>query len=199
MALSYASIAASILLASSTLLGCAASVAEPDEAAETVDEAGLAFGEATCATTTPDYTNNTIWPPSYVGPMYAATTGGYGHSDCTHAIVVDYANGTSYSSAIVAEPYTVPTTSGACGISHVRAKTYEQVGGAWVPFEETRLHGVWSGGVCTYQFDSGYGSLQLSTNPTRAIAQAYTTVCLLGACTTSYVGVKLRALTNDTQ
>ena len=204
MGLPRASLAASILLACSALGGCAATAVESDEAAvdseEATDEAALAFGEATCASSAyANVTAGTVWPASYTGPTYAATTGGYGQTDCTHAFIVDYSNGTSYSSVIDVNVGTVPTTQASCAASHVRAKTYEEVGGAWVPFEETQLHGTWFFGSCFYVHDTGYGPLQLSTNPTRVTAQAYSTICLLGVCLPNYVGVKVRASTNDTE
>lgn len=200
MALSRASLAASMLIACSALGGCVADAGEPDEVSadavdETVEEAGLAFGEATCATVTPTYTHHTVWPPSYTGPSVAMTGGTYGSEDCTHALVVDYANGTTYDSRIDVSPYNAPTNQVMCAATHVRAKTYEQVNGTWVPFEETSLHGVWAWGACLYPPDPGYDALHLSENPTRVTAQAYQDFCLFGSCSPMYVGVKIRART----
>lgn len=201
MLLSRAALAVSMLVACSTLGACAAGAVDSEDpsaeaAEESVEEAALAFGEATCATEAyANYEDHTVWPPFHTGVMVAATTGSYGQEDCTHAVVVDYNNGTTYDSRVNVTPWSVPTNQSMCEATHVRGKSYEEIDGAWVPFEETALHGEWLWGSCVFLPDAGYGLLHLSENPTRVTGQAYWTACLMGSCFPVHVGVKIQAKT----
>lgn len=195
MGVSLAPLTALLLLSSALLGGCAVATTESDESTA---DAESAFGEATCATMAPTWSSGVIWPPSYTGPGYFALDGNYGSASCAHAIVVDYTHGTTYPSGIRVG-YTYPPTSALeCGMAHAHAQTFEDAGGGFTPYQEIRLHGVWSGTECTFQPDAGYSALHLSTNPTRIEAQAYSNFCLLNGCKTTYQPVKVQAYTYAT-
>jgi len=54
----------------------------------------------------------------------------------------------------------LPTSSSGCSSAHTKLREYyQQVGGTYVSYGYTQLHGVWNGAACVWAYDSGYGSL----------------------------------------
>ena len=204
MSASSFSIACLLLVTASSLAGCAVNVEPvgdpevsgdvPADLDEDLGEAKSEFAEATCATTAyANIVDGTLWYLDTTGYFHSETSGNYGQPDCTHAFVVDYSNGSSETVNIWAGYYNQPTTSGACNMAKVKVQTYRLISGSWVPYEEMKRHGAWRGGQCWFDVDSGSSQASLGTGPTRVVAQAYSTLCLLGSCSTTYQPIKLNA------
>lgn len=195
-------ISALLLVSASSLTGCLAEAETFDESdgvafADDGDlgelgETEQAFGEAACATA-PSIENSTDWNIASYTPYYSATTGNYGSPGCPHSFIVDFKNGTNHDVNIWVGNYTQATTSGACSLARVKAHTYHWINGQWVFQSEMKRHGAWRGGECWFDLDDGSTQATVGTVPTRVVAQAYSTFCLFGSCSTTYQSVKVQA------
>ena len=63
----------------------------------------------------------------------------------------------------------------------------------YMTHEEMKRHGAWRGGECWFDLDAGSAQASIGTVPTRVVAQAYSTFCLMGSCSTTYQSVKINA------
>ena len=135
------------------------------------------LGEAACATVTEDDSVVSNYC-SNAGPT--SPDASYDHTGCSDQYVVEF-TGSLLEIAGFEDPgwgEAMPTTQGACEISYYSAGAYRYEGSTWTLDSVSRAHGVWSGGGCTFQYDTGYSALfwNPGSSPTkyRLAVKAYT-------------------------
>ncbi|MDI1442653.1 hypothetical protein [Polyangium sp. 6x1] len=165
-------VAATFVLATSSLVGC---MGAPDEdGEENIAEAEGAFGESTCGTTSGidgSYPNSS-WSCGESSSTFTSPNTSYGHTDCTKGWIVDFQNPRVGVAAYAVLGEALPTTQTACQNTLVRLDTYDDAG---TMIASTYSIGSWSGGHCTIPYAGG--SLYASGGSTawgRAVAQAFT-------------------------
>lgn len=183
---------AGAVIFAAALGGCAADAQGVPET-EAIAAAEEGFGEATCATA-PGIEDHNDWSLRPTGVYYSAIAP-YAFPGCKDALIVDYFVGASpeVNVNVWAGYYDPPKTEGACLMARARVDTYQWINGSWKFWQRMTRHGAWRGGECFLDLDAGSPQAHLSAGPTRVVAQAYSTFCLLGSCRTTLQSVKTNA------
>ena len=185
----YSALGLLALLAAGALTACAG---EPANEQEETAKTNEALGEPGCESAPKDVAFASASAPA--DPVWTASmTADYGSPSCPGQFLVGY--GADAGMALVDWADAPITSFTECVYSHLTLGGYVETNGVW-EIKTTKLTGWWSNGVCSFDYDAGYGPVNLNVvgNKHRLAAAAYTygLQCIGNLCYNTNVPKKVR-------